>query len=236
AHGARVVGVVLSGMLGDGAHGLAYIKARGGAALVQAPHDALHPGMPEAAIAQVAVDAVLPMDALGPAVVREARARAALPPEAPMTDPTRDEVELDGVGTTDGGVSINQALGGELAPFTCPECQGPLWEIRDGLPVRFRCRVGHSYDAPTLVHDKDAALEGALWTAITALEENASLARQMAERAESWGRPIVTERFLARAEMLAARARTVRAAVAALADAGVSLAADGVPLAAVHEP
>jgi two-component system chemotaxis response regulator CheB len=90
AHGARVVGVVLSGMLGDGAQGLADVKARGGAALVQAPHDALHPGMPEAAIARVAVDAVLPMDALGPAVVREARARAARPLELAAPGPTPD--------------------------------------------------------------------------------------------------------------------------------------------------
>lgn len=56
----RVVGVVLSGTRDDGSAGLAVIKARGGATIVQDPKEAMYAGMPASAIANVAVDAIVP--------------------------------------------------------------------------------------------------------------------------------------------------------------------------------
>ena len=64
SYGPRVVGVVLSGTLADGASGLAMIKQHGGLAVVQDPHEAEYLGMPTSAIAQVAVDHVLGVAAL----------------------------------------------------------------------------------------------------------------------------------------------------------------------------
>jgi two-component system chemotaxis response regulator CheB len=57
-HGAHVIAVILSGMLDDGTAGLSAVKELGGTALVQEPHEASQPGMPESAIRNVKVDMV----------------------------------------------------------------------------------------------------------------------------------------------------------------------------------
>jgi two-component system, chemotaxis family, protein-glutamate methylesterase/glutaminase len=71
------VGVILTGNGADGASGIAAIKRGGGCTIVQDPSDAEYPGMPQAAIATGAVDAVLPLAAIAPAVARAAAIAAA---------------------------------------------------------------------------------------------------------------------------------------------------------------
>lgn len=65
--GARAVGVVLSGMGGDGADGLAAIARRGGRALCQAPATAVVPSMPEVALRRAPSALALPPQALAAA-------------------------------------------------------------------------------------------------------------------------------------------------------------------------
>ncbi|WUR11323.1 CheR family methyltransferase [[Empedobacter] haloabium] len=59
-HREKALAVVLSGTGSDGSVGLGRIKEQGGLTFAQAPDDAEHDGMPEAAIASGAVDFVLP--------------------------------------------------------------------------------------------------------------------------------------------------------------------------------
>jgi two-component system chemotaxis response regulator CheB len=61
AYRERAVGVVLTGANRDGARGLARIKSYGGRAVVQEPQEAVSRAMPEAAIAAVEADRVLPL-------------------------------------------------------------------------------------------------------------------------------------------------------------------------------
>jgi two-component system chemotaxis response regulator CheB len=68
--GHRVIGVVFSGNLDDGTAGLAAIKTHGGIAIAQSPESALYPGMPRSAVDNVALDHVLPVEAIGPLLVR----------------------------------------------------------------------------------------------------------------------------------------------------------------------
>jgi two-component system CheB/CheR fusion protein len=73
AHGLGTVGVVLSGTLDDGAAGLAAIARRGGVAVVQDPHDAMHAGMPMAALTEVPDALIAPAAELGAVVNRLVR-------------------------------------------------------------------------------------------------------------------------------------------------------------------
>ena len=63
--GERVIGVVLSGALSDGAAGLADIRAAGGVTIVQDPSEAQTPSMPLAAIERTPVQFVLPAGEIG---------------------------------------------------------------------------------------------------------------------------------------------------------------------------
>lgn len=61
AYRERVVAILLSGSNEDGAQGIARVKARGGLTIVQDPASAESTRMPEAAIAAVKVDHILPL-------------------------------------------------------------------------------------------------------------------------------------------------------------------------------
>jgi two-component system chemotaxis response regulator CheB len=66
----RVIAVILTGGGSNGTGGVRDVKARGGIVIAQDPATALHPGMPRAAIATGAVDYVLPLEEIGPMLVR----------------------------------------------------------------------------------------------------------------------------------------------------------------------
>jgi two-component system chemotaxis response regulator CheB len=99
---------------------------------------------------------------------------------------------------------------GKPSPFACPDCGGVLWELNDGNLVHFRCRTGHAYSAETLLAEQMDGLEDALWVALRALEESASLARRLAERAQSRGHQFGYERFREQEEGALARADLIR--------------------------
>jgi two-component system chemotaxis response regulator CheB len=64
-YGAGTIGVILTGTGRDGAAGLACIKERGGATIVQDPDTAVRRMMPDAALATSRVDWMLPLDKIG---------------------------------------------------------------------------------------------------------------------------------------------------------------------------
>ena len=70
AYGDRVLGVVLTGANADGAAGLRAIRQHGGMTVVQDPRTAERKAMPEAALAATPVDAVLPLEEIGPFLAR----------------------------------------------------------------------------------------------------------------------------------------------------------------------
>ena len=69
AFGRRVLAVVLTGRLSDGAAGVRAVRRAGGRVLAQDPADAEAPGMPSAALATGCVEHVVPLRLVAPAVV-----------------------------------------------------------------------------------------------------------------------------------------------------------------------
>jgi two-component system chemotaxis response regulator CheB len=178
AHGVRVVGVILSGMLGDGVHGLSLVKHHGGVAVVQDPGEALVDSMPMNAIKSVDVDYVMGVSQIGPLITRlgktplPARSRA----KRSKQDKEPDIAEM-------GSRSIMLArmdLMREKTPFTCPECGGALWASQDGRMTLYRCHVGHGFTGKALSNGQAAGVH--MWRSIRALEEHAEIHRQMATR------------------------------------------------------
>jgi len=82
-------------------------------------------------------------------------------------------------------MKVDQMLG-KVSPFTCPECHGALWEIRDGPMLRFRCHVGHAFTADAVLAAQNDEIDRMLGIWQRAHQERAALARRMAaqERAE----------------------------------------------------
>lgn len=66
--GKRLIVVVLSGRLADGAIGAVKVKANGGRVIVQDPLTAMNNGMPNAAISSGCADFVLPLDSIASAL------------------------------------------------------------------------------------------------------------------------------------------------------------------------
>jgi two-component system chemotaxis response regulator CheB len=189
--GARAVGVILSGVLDDGAAGLAVIKMRGGRTLVQDPDDALYPGMPSSAIEFVGPDRVLPARELGAAIVAFAAEPVTNQGPSMAADQMLDEEEFIQV---DRG-SSDRPQNGVPSGFTCPECGGGLWESDEGGLPRYRCRTGHGYSIETLLAEQSGNVEAGMWAALRALEERAALTRRMAARFRARGRRSTAERF-----------------------------------------
>ncbi|HEX8135353.1 MAG TPA: chemotaxis protein CheB [Actinomycetes bacterium] len=201
----RVVGVVLSGALDDGTAGLLAIKSRGGVAIVQHPEEALYPGMPNNALEHVEVDHVLP--AAGIAETLAGLTSEPVPePARPASDDMTAEVELERFSME----AIEGGHPGRPSGFSCPDCNGVLWEIQDGGLVRFRCRVGHAWSPQSLLTQQSEALEAALWVALRSLEERAALAARLAEPARRRGHVITATRFEDQAQEAQEAARLVR--------------------------
>lgn len=207
ARGEGVIGVVLSGNRDDGTAGLAMIKSRGGVAVVQDPSDALYPGMPASAIANVAVDSVVPAADIGETIAAMVNGKDA--PQGSGHTPPRDRPRGD-----DSSVTI------------CPDCGGVLTENNEAGTMLWACRVGHRYSPDSLIEAQGTELEAALWAAVRAVQDRTLLLTRIAEQLESRGQVRSAQRFRRRAHDTHGQAQLVRRALAQAARETLSAASD----------
>jgi len=202
-HGARVIGVVLSGALDDGTAGLVAVKQRGGLAVVQDPADALCGDMPRSAIENVEVDYCLPVAGIPKLLERLAREPVELHSPIPPLLQQETDIAL-------GRNATDEAPPGKPSEFSCPSCGGVLNEVHDGKVLRFRCRVGHAYGVASLTADQQDRIEAALWAALRALEDQVALNRRLAHRAQERGQRRTAQAFQRYEEAAREQAETIR--------------------------
>jgi len=202
----RVIGVVLTGLLDDGASGLQAIVRCGGTAVVQSPEDAAYPEMPKRALEYVEAARVTAVAKMGSLI--EQLCREPAPESPPVPDVLRLEAHLTERATQHEDWT---QLPGRAVGLTCPECAGALQEIDTGEgEPRYRCRVGHAFSARDLNLSKKGQVEDGLWLAIQTLEERAQTLMNLARVDRKGGRERSATAFDARARESHAHAARLR--------------------------
>ena len=141
---------------------------------MQEPTDALFPSMPMSALRNVEVDHCLPLREIPhllSSLAYSAGDREMTSVEFGQTEPyvgmeEKTIEEMNKSGTPSG--------------LTCPQCNGALWELREGNYKRYRCHVGHSYLPDSLLADQSEAVTTALYSALRAVEEKSTSLRRIA--------------------------------------------------------
>lgn len=209
SYGSRAVGVLLSGMLNDGASGLCAIKQRGGTAIVQHPLDAQADEMPLAALEAMTPDEVAPAGDLARLLTEVVQRDAA--EDQPASDNLLLEVEI-AAGTRLGAENLRKIA--DPSALSCPDCGGVLSEIRGEQPLRYRCQIGHALTAEVVAARTDEVDE-AMRIALRVMEERVTLVTRMAQDARDTGRKAVAELYETRAEEYARYAAVIRQATTA---------------------
>jgi two-component system, chemotaxis family, protein-glutamate methylesterase/glutaminase len=192
--GARTIGAVLTGSLSDGASGLHAIKRCGGIGIVQDPDDAMVPAMPRNALENVEVDHCVPLSELGALLTRL------------VAEPAREMISIPGEICLEAAIAAQEHVSmesddklGKLSPFTCPECQGPLWEIEEGKLLRYRCHAGHALTAEAMISAQATEAENTLERLLRVQQQRAAMAHRIAARDAAEGRHDSAERMERRA-------------------------------------
>jgi two-component system chemotaxis response regulator CheB len=224
--GPRVIGVVLSGLLSDGAAGLNAIKRCGGMALVQDPQDAIADEMPRRAMEATTVDLIVPSLKLGDVLSDLVRTEAG--PMPPVPPEIRLEVDIAAGERVDSDFIRRIA---DPAALTCPSCGGALSAVRAGSPLRFRCQVGHGFGADILAREQEGRVDEALRVALRIIVERAELVARMAEEGRRAGRKAVAEMYEERSAEYRRYAEVIRRAALKSfeAPAGPAFDEEGLP-------
>jgi two-component system chemotaxis response regulator CheB len=136
--------------------------------------------MPISALRHVGADFMLPVSQIAPLLARLVWEQTNTPENAPVSRLIEIEskfVEMQAMSMKD-----MDALGSH-AGFSCPECHGPIWKIKDGTLQRYRCHVGHAYTAQTMVAGQIDAQETHLWQALRLMKERVSLIAEIRSHA-----------------------------------------------------
>ena len=206
--GARVIGVVLTGLLNDGTSGMWSIKRLGGIGIIQEPDDAMYPSMPESVLEYVEVDHVEPIANIGALLVKLTEETAPDEPKLNADEQKRLETEVRIASQSD-AFELGILDMGTLTPLTCPECSGTLVSFNEGKLIRYRCHTGHAYTSSALLSELTKSVEEILWSGVRGLEETVILLEQSEKVLATAGDASGAEEFSKKARETRERARVL---------------------------
>ncbi|HEX8038356.1 MAG TPA: chemotaxis protein CheB [Chryseosolibacter sp.] len=210
--GPRVIGVILSGLLEDGASGMYAIKRVGGVCIVQDPEEALYPDMPNAVRSILKPDYVLPVSEMGDAV-KQAIARLSKKRKVKIPDDILREARIGERVSL--GIEQVEDLG-KVSALSCPDCGGALWEIKENGHRRFRCHVGHAFSEESLIDAVNASTESSLWVALRMIDERKNLLKRLGERESQKGNNRISADYLRQSKELESHAKKLKQILFAL--------------------
>lgn len=175
AYDGFVTGIVLTGLMDDGASGMWAIKRSGGTTIVQDPNEAEYPDMPLSVLNRMEVDYCVSLSEMGAVLEKVIQndqiAHKEIPPDV------KAEAEIAEKMAT--GIETVSELGTSTV-YTCPDCGGILTEIKeDNNNSRYRCYTGHTYSLSDLLLKQGNNIESTLWVALRMMEERKSLLQKM---------------------------------------------------------
>lgn len=166
AYSSCVIGIILSGLLDDGASGMAAIKSAGGLCIVQDPDEADYAEMAVNVLKHTDVDYRVPLADIA-YILSDIASRGDC---IPSSIPDRLKQEAD--------ITIRRASDykdtdrlGSPTMFTCPDCGGMLTKINEDTTARYRCYTGHVFSEQFLEEQYLKKTEETLWVAMRMMEE-----------------------------------------------------------------
>jgi two-component system chemotaxis response regulator CheB len=188
-HGADVIGIVLTGMLEDGAIGMVAIRRAGGVCIIQDPNEAQYPDMPMAVLNQLKPDFSVPVSEMGKALStvlerKRNKTKRSIPADIVKEARIAEQVQI--------GIEPLKEIGAHSV-YSCPDCGGGLWELNgtgngnDDGTTHYRCHVGHAFTSQGLLTGMEVSTEAALWTALRIIEERKNLLRKIEAKEKQGG-------------------------------------------------
>jgi two-component system chemotaxis response regulator CheB len=213
AHGERVIGTILTGLLDDGTAGMIAIANCGGTTIVQDPEEAQYPDMPLSVLQVMEVNHVSKLETMGSIISDVVKTK--IIKGLPIPDELRMEAGI--AERTASNITETMPLG-KHSVYSCPDCGGGLWERKDNGLTTYRCYTGHKYTEPELYRQQNKKLETALWISVRMMEEKRNLLLKLCDQDRARGYTKLSSDYLQRADEFAQYIRTMKEVLFSLHD------------------
>jgi two-component system chemotaxis response regulator CheB len=206
-YGNRVVGVILTGLLDDGTSGMEAIKSVGGTTIVQDPNEAEFPDMPMSVLNRMEVDHCAMLAEI-PVIIHDIITTNELNDSyTVIPEDLKKEAEMS--------LKVSTSLPelaeiGEKTFYSCPDCGGGLWRLKNTSMEQYRCHIGHAFNDVDLLNSQVEQLESTLWVALRMMEERRNLLLQFAQKELKKGLRSISDSHKVRAEELESHIRNLK--------------------------